>query len=89
MLTVIDAYSRKVLTHVLHFNIKKGNVTILLSLILIVYKIENVTLKKDNISQLIATVARQFLKEKDVNLNFIHVGKLEEYDNIESLDSNV
>ena len=34
LLTVIDVFSRKVLTHMLRFNIKKGDVIILLSLLL-------------------------------------------------------
>jgi len=40
LLTVIDVFSRKVLTHMLRFNIKKGDVIILLSLLLMEYKIE-------------------------------------------------
>ena len=67
LLTVIDAYSRKVLTHMLRFNIKKGDVIVLLSLLLMEYKIENITLRNDNGSQFIAGVVRQFLKEKGVN----------------------
>ena len=57
-MTVIDVFSRKVLTHMLRFNIKKGDVIILLSLLLMEYKIEGITLRNDNGSQLIATVVR-------------------------------
>jgi len=78
LLTVIDAYSRKVLTHMLRFNIKKGDVVILLSLLLMEYKIENITLRNDNGSQFIAGVVRQFLKEKGVNQEFTHVATPEE-----------
>ena len=89
LLTVIDAYSRKVLTHMLRFNIKKGDVIVLLSLLLMEYKIEGITLRNDNGSQFIANVVRQFLKEKGVNQEFTHVATPEENAYIEALHSNV
>jgi len=89
LLTVIDAYSRKVLTHMLRFNIKKGDVIVLLSLLLMEYRIENITLRNDNGSQFIAGVVRQFLKEKGVNQEFTHVATPEENAYIEALHSNV
>ena len=89
LLTVIDAFSRKVLTHMLRFNIKKGDVIILLSLLLMDYKIENVTIRNDNGAQFIATVVRQFLKEKGVNQEFTHVATPEENAYIESIHSNI
>jgi putative transposase len=48
LLMVIDVFSRKVLTHMLRFNIKKGDVIIFLSLLLMEYKIEGITLRNDN-----------------------------------------
>ena len=89
LLTVIDAYSRKVLTHMLRFNIKKGDVIVLLSLLLMEYKIENITIRNDNGSQFIAGVVRQFLKEKGVNQEFTHVATPEENAYIEALHSSV
>ncbi|MBM3442834.1 MAG: transposase family protein [Bacteroidetes bacterium] len=89
LLTVIDAYSRKVLTHMLRFNIKKRDVIVLLSLLLMEYRIENITLRNDNGSQFIAGVVRQFLKEKGVNQEFTHVATPEENAYIEALHSNV
>jgi putative transposase len=89
LLTVIDVYSRKVLTHMLRFNIKKGDVIILLSLLLMEYKVENITIRNDNGSQFIAGVVRQFLKEKGVNQEFTHVATPEENAYIEALHSNV
>ena len=77
LLTVIDAFSRKVLTHMLRFNIK-GDVIVLLSLLLMEYKIERITLRNDNGSQFIAGVVRQFLKDKGVNQEFTHVATPEE-----------
>jgi transposase InsO family protein len=89
LLTVIDAYSRKVLTHMLRFNIKKGDVIVLLSLLLMKYRIENITLRNDNGSQFIAGVVRQFLKEKGVNQEFTLVATPEKNAYIEALHSNV
>jgi putative transposase len=89
LLTVIDAFSRKVLTHMLRFNIKKGDVIILLSLLLMEYKIEGITIRNDNGSQLIAHVVRQFLKDKGVNQEFTHVATPEENAYIEALHSNI
>ena len=89
LLTVIDAYSRKVLIHMLRFNIKKGDVVLLLSVLLMSYKIENLTLRNDNGSQFIAGVVRQFLKDKGVNQEFTHVATPEENAYIEALHSNI
>ncbi len=89
LLTVIDAFSRKVLTHMLRFNIKKGDVIVLLSLLLLEYKIEGITLRNDNGSQFIAGVVRQFLNDKGVNQEFTHVATPEENAYIEALHSNV
>jgi len=73
----------------LRFNIKKGDVIVLLSLLLMEYRIENITLRNDNGSQFIAGVVRQFLKEKGVNQEFTHVATPEENAYIEALHSNV
>lgn len=89
LLTVIDVYSRKVLTHMLRFNIKKGDVMVLLLLLLLEYQIEQVTIRNDNGSQFIATVVREFLKSKGVNQEFTHVATPEENAYIEALHSNV
>jgi putative transposase len=89
LLTVIDVFSRKVLTYMLKFNIRKGDVIVLLSLLLMEYKIENITLRNDNGSQFIAGIVRQFLKEKGVNQEFTHVATPEENAYIEALHSNI
>jgi len=72
----------------LRFNIKKGDVIVLLSLLLMEYRIENITLRNDNGSQFIAGVVRQFLKEKVVNQEFTNVATPEENAYIEALHSN-
>lgn len=68
---------------------KKGDVIVLLPLLLIEYKIENVTLRNFTGAQFIATVVRQFLKDKGVNQEFTHVATTKEYAYIEALHSNV
>jgi hypothetical protein len=45
LLTVIDIYSRKELIHILRPNIKKGDVLVMLSLLLLEYKAEGITLR--------------------------------------------
>jgi transposase InsO family protein len=89
LLTVIDTFSRKVLIHIIRFNIKKGDVIVLLTLLLMEYKIEGINLRNDNGSQFIGGVARQFLKDKGVNQEFIHVATPEGNDCIEALHINV
>jgi transposase InsO family protein len=73
----------------LRFNIKKGDVIVLLSLLLMEYKIEGITLRNNNGSHFIAGVVRQFLKDKGVNQDFTHIATTEENAYIEALHSNV
>lgn len=89
LLTVIDVFSRKVLVHMLKFSIRKGDVIMLLSMLLMEYKIEGMTIRNDNGGQFIAGVVRQYLKEKGVNQEFTHVATPEENAYIEALHSNV
>jgi transposase InsO family protein len=53
LLTVIDIYSRKVLIHMMRSNIKKGDVLVMLSLMLLEYKVQGMTIRNDNGSQFI------------------------------------
>lgn len=62
----------------LRFNIKKGDVVVLLSLLLMEFKIESVTIRNDNGSQFIAHVVRDYLRDKGVNQEFTHVATPEE-----------
>ncbi len=62
---------------------------ILLALLLMMYKIEGITLRNDNGSKFIAGVVRQFLKHKGVNQEFTQVATLEECAYIEAVHSNV
>lgn len=87
LLTVIDVFSRKALTHMLRFNIKKEDVVILLSLLLMEYDIKGITIRNDNGSQFIAGLVREFLKEKGVHQEFTHVATPEENAYIEALHS--
>jgi putative transposase len=66
LLTVMDIYSHKVLIHMMRRSIKKGDVLVLLSLMLLEYKSEAMTLRNDNGSQFIANAVRQYLKDKDI-----------------------
>ncbi|HUC81234.1 MAG TPA: IS3 family transposase [Flavisolibacter sp.] len=89
LLTVMDIYSRKVLIHMLKASIKKGDVLVMLSLLLLDYKAEGMSLRNDNGSQFIAGVVRQCLKEKGVLQEFSHVATPEDNAYIEALHSNL
>jgi transposase InsO family protein len=87
LLTVIDIYSRRELIHILRPGIKKGDVLVMLSLMLLEYKAEGITLRNDNGSQFIAIAVRQYLKEKGVYQEFSHVATPEDNAYIEALHS--
>ena len=89
LLTVIDIYSRKVLIHMLRNSIKKGDVLLMLSLMLLEYKAEGMSLRNDNGSQFIAGVVRQYLKEKGVYQEFSRVATPEDNAFIEALHSTL
>lgn len=89
LLTVMDIYSRKVLIHMLKTSIKKGDVLVMLSLMLLEYKTEGMTLRNDNGSQFIATAVRAYLKEKGILQEFSHVATPEDNAYIEALHSNL
>lgn len=89
LLTVMDIYSRKVLIHMLKSSIKKDDVLVMLSLMLLDYKAEGMTLRNDNGSQFIAGAVRQFLKEKGILQEFSHVATPEDNAYIEALHSNL
>jgi len=89
LLTVMDIYSRKVLIHMLRQNIKKGDVLVMLSLMLLEYKTEGMSLRNDNGSQFIAAAVRAYLKEKGVYQEFSRVATPEDNAYIEALHSNL
>jgi len=89
LLTVMDIYSRKVLIHMLRYNIKKGDVLLLLSLMLLEYKAEGMSLRNDNGSQFIATAVREYLKGKGIYQEFSHVATPQDNAYIEALHSNL
>lgn len=89
LLTVMDIYSRKVLIHMLRQSIKKGDVLVMLSLMLLDYKAEGMRIRNDNGSQFIATAVRTYLKEKGILQEFSHVATPEDNAYIEALHSNL
>ena len=88
LLTVMDIYS-PVLIHMLRPGIKKGDVLVLLSLMLLEYKTQGMTLRNDNGSQFIANAVRAYLKEKGITQEFSHVATPEDNAYIEALHSNL
>jgi putative transposase len=89
LLTVIDIYSGKLLMHLLKMSIKKGDVLLILSLMLLEYKAEKMSLRNDNGSQFIAHAVREFLQEKNVLQEFSRVATPEDNAFIEALHSNL
>ena len=89
LLTVMDIDSRKVLIHMLRKNIKKGDVLLMLSLMLLEYKAEGMSLRNDNGSLFIAQAIREYLKEKGVYQEFSNVATPEDNAYIEALHSNL
>ena len=89
LLTIMDIYSRKVLIYMLRHHIKKGDVLLLLSLMLLEYKVEGMSIRNDNGSQFIAQAVREYLKEKGVYQEFSHVATPEDNAYIEALHSNL
>jgi putative transposase len=89
LLTIMDIYSRKVLIYMLRHSIKKGDVLVMLSLMLLDYKIEGMSLRNDNGSQFIAIAVREYLKEKGIYQEFSHVATPEDNAYIEALHSNL
>lgn len=89
LLTVIDIYSRKVLIHMLRSSIRKGDVLVMLSLMLLEYKAEGMSLRNDNGSQFIAGVVRKYLNEKGILQEFSRVATPEDNAYIEALHSNL
>lgn len=89
LLTIIDVHSRKTLTHMLEYKIRKGDVLLLLSLLMLDYNISSFTIRNDNGSQFIAKVVREYLNDKGVNQEFTHVATPEENSYIEAYHSIV
>jgi transposase InsO family protein len=89
LLTVIDIYSRKVLIYQLRSHIRKGDVLVMLSLMLLEYRAEGMSIRNDNGSQFIAQVVRAYLKDKGVYQEFSHVGTPQDNAYIEGFHSNL
>lgn len=89
LLSVMDIYSRKVLTYMLRHSIKKGDVLLMLSLMLLEYKAEGMSIRNDNGSQFIASAVREYLREKGIYQEFSHVATPQDNAYIEAFHSNV
>jgi putative transposase len=90
LLTVMNIYSRKVLIRMCRQSIKKGDVLVMLSsLMLLDYNTEGMRIRNDNGSQFIAIAVRSYLKEKGILQEFSHVATPEDNAYIEALHSNL
>ncbi|WP_052273494.1 DDE-type integrase/transposase/recombinase [Flavihumibacter solisilvae] len=87
VLTVLDVYSRRKLGQLLWWRMRKHQVNWLLSQILAKHRVEGITLRKDNGSQFIAHLIREFLQEQGINQEFTRVATPEENAFIEAYHS--
>lgn len=89
LLTVLDVYTRSIVGQVLWWRMRKENVIWLLHQILQQHQVGGLTLRNDNGSQFIAHALRDYLKDKGVTQEFIHVATPEENSFIEAYHSIV
>lgn len=89
LLSVLDVYTPSILGKVLWWRIRKENVIWLLHQILQQHQVTCITLSNDNGSQFIAHALREFLQEKQITQEFIHVSRPQENSFIEAYHSIV
>ena len=89
LLTVLDVYTRSIVEQVLWWRMRKENVIWLLHQILLEHDVSGITLRNDNGSQFIAHAVRDYLKDRNVAQEFIHVATPEENSFIEAYHSIV
>ncbi len=87
LLTVLDVYTRSILTQVLWWRIRKEQVIWLLHKMLQEHSTKGITLRTDNGSQFIAIAVRQYLQEQQITQEFTHVATPEENCFIEAYHS--
>lgn len=87
LLTVLDVFTRSIIGQVLWWRIRKENVIWLLHQILQQHPVKGITLRNDNGSQFIAHAVRDYLQEKEVVQEFIHVSTPQENSFIEAYHS--
>jgi transposase InsO family protein len=87
LLTVLDVFTRSIVGQVLWWRIRKENVIWLLHQILQQHPVQGITLRNDNGSQFIAHAVRNYLQEKEVIQEFIHVSTPQENSFIEAYHS--
>ena len=85
LLSVIDVHTRRIMTDYFAYSIKKDQVIILLSELLLKHQYpENVVIRSDNGSQFIAKDVRSYLKLIGVDQEFTHIATPEENAHIEA-----
>lgn len=87
LLTVLDVFTRSIIGQVLWWRIRKENVIWLLHQILQQHPVKGITLRNDNGSQFIAHAVRDYLQDKEVVQEFIHVSTPQENSFIEAYHS--
>lgn len=89
LLTVLDVYTRSIVGQLMWWRIRKEHVIWLLHRIRQQHGTRSITLRNDNGSQFIAHAVRNYLKENEIEQEFIHVATPEENCFIEAYHSIV
>jgi putative transposase len=87
LLSVMDIYSRKILTHLFQASIRHTDVIKMFRLLHLRYNLKGVIIRNDNGSQFLANKVRALLTELEARQEFTHVATPEENAYIEAFHS--
>jgi len=73
LLSVMDAYTRRIVVHIYQSSIRKIDVIKLLGRLHLLYGLKGVFIRNDNGSQFIANMVRQYLRSLEAHQEFTHI----------------
>lgn len=87
LLSIMDVFSRKILTHLFGKSVRKMDVINLFRMLHLRFNLKGVIIRNDNGSQFIANLVREFLIKLEAQQEFTHVATPEENAYIEAFHS--
>lgn len=87
LLSIMDIYSRKILTHIFRQSIRHGDVMKMFRLLHLRFNLKGVIIRNDNGSQFLANKLRALLMQLEAQQEFTHVATPEENAYIEAFHS--
>lgn len=87
LLSIMDIYSRKILTHIFQQSIRHGDVMKMFRLLHLRFNLKGVIIRNDNGSQFLANKLRALLTQLEAQQEFTHVATPEENAYIEAFHS--